>query len=372
MNHENPGLTIVGGTCCLTYAVDIGLAVDLEAAESLLREAKQRHRFEHRRKAPSYFRFDPPPVHVSLATPPLDIAGRDLAGTVDTVIFDFGAVSVTFRLPLDGPLDDLLAVSEAIYDNPALLDRARGAVDTLLAAIRPAVTRPERSEAIEDYFVFHLEKFALPFAAEEFLERHRGLVARILRAESTPLSEQEIADALDCRLSFGREDLTIIDWNAAVVVDEQGEDTRAVLEYANVELLEMRTLDDRLDTALDQTYAILKNRGRLRHIWPGSSYSDLGRIAEMQMDSALLFEGVNNALKLLGDHYLARVYRLAAKRLHLAEWDTSILRKLSSLESTYEKLSGLAGHRRAEFLEWLIIILIGVSIALELLMLIKE
>jgi len=51
------------------------------------------------------------------------------------------------------------------------------------------------------------------------------------------------------------------------------------------------------------------------------------------------FEGVNNALKLLGDQYLARLYRLVAQRFHLVEWDGSILRKLETLEGIYQKIS---------------------------------
>ena len=82
------------------------------------------------------------------------------------------------------------------------------------------------------------------------------------------------------------------------------------------------------------------------------------------MDSALLFEGVNNALKLLGDQYLARVYRAASERFHLAEWDTSILRKLQTLESLYEKMSDQAASHRMEVLEWIIILLIALSIVL--------
>ena len=80
------------------------------------------------------------------------------------------------------------------------------------------------------------------------------------------------------------------------------------------------------------------------------------------MDNAVLFEGVNNALKLLGDQYLARVYRLVSDRFHLAEWDASILRKLQSLESIYQKLSDEAANRRTETLEWIVIVLIAVEI----------
>src|SRR5439155_1339973 len=85
-------------------------------------------------------------------------------------------------------------------------------------------------------------------------------------------------------------------------------------------------------------------------------------IGQLQVDNAVLFEGVNNALKLLGDQYLARVYRLVSDRFHLAEWDASILRKLQSLESIYQKLSDEAANRRTETLEWIVIVLIAVEI----------
>jgi len=83
------------------------------------------------------------------------------------------------------------------------------------------------------------------------------------------------------------------------------------------------------------------------------------------MDNALLFEGVNNTLKLLGDQYLARAYRLINRRFHLDEWDSSILRKLQTLESIYEKILDQAAARRIEVQEWIIILLIAFSIALE-------
>jgi uncharacterized Rmd1/YagE family protein len=41
------------------------------------------------------------------------------------------------------------------------------------------------------------------------------------------------------------------------------------------------------------------------------------------------------------------------------------LRKLQTLESIYEKISNQATNRRMEILEWVIIILIAASIALE-------
>jgi hypothetical protein len=153
-----------------------------------------------------------------------------------------------------------------------------------------------------------------------------------------------------------------VDWNAALLIDSEGDDVRALLEFANVELLEMRYVDQKLDRALDQAYEALS-----RHSWSlfGSYGAYLRSLAELQVDNATLFEGVNNTLKLVGDQYLARVYRMVNRRFHLDEWDSSILRKLQTLESIYEKVSDQASNRRMEILEWVIIFLIAFSIALE-------
>ncbi len=139
------------------------------------------------------------------------------------------------------------------------------------------------------------------------------------------------------------------------------EDERVVLEYAVVELLELRFLDARLDKGLDAAYDLLSRPRTWRDsISPRSD--ELQRVAQLQAESATLFEGVNNTLKLLGDQYLARLYGLVSTRFHLHEWDPAIERKLTSLESVYEKLADRAANRRFEALEWIIILLIAVEI----------
>jgi hypothetical protein len=181
------------------------------------------------------------------------------------------------------------------------------------------------------------------------------------------LSQQEVKDALAHHISFGVDDVTIVDWNAALSVDREGDDVRPVLEFANVELLELRYLDRTLDDALDRSYEALTMPQRSSVLGLGVFGADRHRAARMQVESVIPFEGVNNTLKLLGDQYLSRVYRLVSQRLHLAEWDAGILRKLQALESIYEKMSDQATTRRMEVLEWIIIILIAISIILPFL-----
>jgi hypothetical protein len=89
---------------------------------------------------------------------------------------------------------------------------------------------------------------------------------------------------------------------------------------------------------------------------------DARRVAQMQVDAAVLFERVSSVLKIFGEQYLARAYRLLAERFRLREWDASIQRKLQTIESIYDKLSDEAGARRMELLEWIIVLLIAFEI----------
>jgi hypothetical protein len=319
----------------------------------------------HKRRAPSYFEYQPPPLRVSQDTEPVQVGRFAARASVDLLVYDFGAVTASYSFPINGPFADLLQLSEGLYDNENLLSNSRLRVNHLLQVIGTAASQASVAPVVEDYVVFHIESFAQPLDASRFCSQQGRQIAQVLRAERQVLSDQEVEDAISARISFGIEDLTLIDWNAALMVDREGEDVRAVLDFANVELLEMRYLDQRLDRALDEAYDTL-SRPSLNLLRVFGYYSAaLRRVAELQVDNAILFEGVNNTLKLLGDQFLARVYRLVNKRFHLEEWDSSILRKLQTLESIYEKISDQAANRRMEILEWVIIILIAASIALE-------
>ena len=349
------------GVCYALFAYDAGLAINLDESERRITALTQRAAIRHKRRAPRYFEYRPAPLRVTQEREALGVGAFRTTPSVDAVLYDFGAVSVTYQIPLAGPLTRLITLAEELYESDVLRADSRRWVESLLAAIAPAVTRPGLTDFVETYVIFEIGAFTPPCAPAALYTTYGQEVARILRSERAALSDQEVDDAVGHRISFGSEDVTLIDWDAALIADRDAEDVRAVLEFANVELLEMRYLDQQLDDALDESYETLSRR---RYgLWlPGSTRADLRRIGQLQVDNAVLFEGVNNALKLLGDQYLARVYRLVSDRFHLAEWDASILRKLQSLESIYQKLSDEAANRRTETLEWIVIVLIAVEI----------
>jgi len=355
------------GVCYVLFAYDAGLAIDLDESERRITALKQRASIRHKHRAPKYFDYRPPPLRVTQEGTPISVGGFRTTPNIDAVLYDFGAVSVTYQVPLQGPLGRLVNLSDELYENEALSADARRWVERLLAVIHPAVRRAELAEFVESYVIFEIADLAPSCSPEELYTSYARQVAQILRAERAVPSDQEVSDALTHRISFSAEDVTFIDWDAALIVDRDAEDVRAVLEFANVELLEMRFLDQRLDDALDESYERLSRRPYAFWQLPGSARATLRRIGQLQVENAVLFEGVNNALKLLGDQYLARVYRLVSERFHLAEWDASILRKIQTLESIYQKVADQASNRRTEVLEWIIVVLIAAEIVLPFL-----
>jgi len=353
------------GRVFVYYAFDIGFGIDLDRAEQLVSNKSARSHLRRSRRTPQYFEFDPPPLKVVRDIEPVALGSFTTRPQIEITLYDFGGASVAFEIPIEGALDDLIPLSNRLYDEEALPAIAREAVDTLGRDIAAAVNRPALSELVEDYAVYQISALnsdnRLSHAA--VIDEYQSTLAAILSAEDEGLSQGQISETLATRLSYGPNDVTILDWNAALLFDDDADDVLAVLEYTNVELLEMRLLDDRLDDALDQAYELMTAPRWWRLLRPRRL---MARVAEMQLDGAFVFEGVNNAVKLLGDQYLARVYQLASQRLHLKAWDRSVIRKLDTLRDIYHKLSDMHAARRSETLEWIIILLIAFEIGLTL------
>jgi hypothetical protein len=354
---------IIRGTCYAILAYDIAFSVDLNEAERNIKDVKQRESIKHKRRAPQYFQYEPAPLRVTQEVEKIRIGNFQTSAGVDVILYDFGGASVVYSIPLAGPLLNLLALSHDLYENPALLEDSRRRVQKILSVIDGAVSKPNVSSFVEDYAIYQIEALSPSISVAEIVSDHRQTLAQTLRAETRELSEDEVSDAMSRRISFGRDDLTVVDWNSAIVFDPEAEDIIAVLEFANVELMEMRNLDSRLDLALSAAYETLIKQSWRRFPF-GSHPSQLQAVAQWQVDSAILFEGVNNALKLVGDQYLARLYRAAADRFHMLEWDATIIRKLETLDGIYGKISDRVNTRRMEMLEWIVIILILIEIVM--------
>jgi hypothetical protein len=350
------------GHCHVYFAFLAASQVDLDRAQAITRaRPTERPRFQRERRTPAYLDFDPPPLQITVPCEPVPIGvGRFASEALaDVTVFDFGAFSVDFRVPFDDTLAELNELSATLYDHVGLLGAARRRVDELVELLGPALTGASSSDVYEQYVMFDFAALEPPSPPAALLEKAelRHALAQLLRSEKRPLSESRVEEALRLSISYGPDDLLVVDWSTAVAVGGSA-DERLVLEFANTELLELRCLDKRLDGDLEAASRAL-SRPR-RRIFGGA---DLRRVAKLQVDSAMLYESVNNAVSLLGDQWLAEVYALIAERYDLEKWQQSVAHKLASLESIYEKIADESNVRRSELLELVVIALIALEIS---------
>ena len=340
-------------------STDLGFAIDLARAEQILAADQIQQHFKKPRRAPEAQQLQRHSLRVAQSGFPVDLGNFRSEGPVEIVLWEFGAATIAYAVPIDAHLEDLVPLSDLLWDHAELLGDAKNRAQQLIDAIRPAIDKPQLGPRFEDYVVFELR---LPDRepVSELWTRCASTTASILRAEPGPLSDQEISDALNLRCAYVRDEVVLIDWFAALLVGDDMEDERLVLELTTAELLELRDLDEQLDKGIEAAYALL-SRKRSWFSQLSTRDQDLGQVSQLQADAVVLFEGVDNALKLLGDQYLARMYRVASERFHLPQWDAAIERKLRVLDGIYEKLSTRTASRRFEMLELVIIALIAIS-----------
>src|SRR5262245_10310728 len=174
--------TITKGACTPLFAFDLGFSIDLDRAERILARAPeggaQRLALKHSRRAPSSFDYQPLPLRISRPATPIKLGDFTTPATVEIVLFDFGGCSVSYAILLEGPLERLLPLSHALYENAELLADARRHAAEVLAAMREAVTRPNLVDIVEDYIVFQLDQRSEEHTSE--LQSLRHLVCRLL------------------------------------------------------------------------------------------------------------------------------------------------------------------------------------------------
>lgn len=368
MTHDaRTSLQVKKGVCYALYAYDVGMSIDLDKCKSLITSGVLNASIRPHRRAPKYFDYRPEPLLVTQVITPAAISEYKTSSDVDLQLYDFGGISVSYEISVTGSFNTLRSISYELSESSLLLDDSRRRVEEIMKVIGEAVARPQIADLVEDYAVFQIDDYSTAWSPDELHTKCAQELAQILRAENAMLSDQEVADAMACRISFSTDDVTMIDWAAALIFDRDADDVRAVLEFANMELLEMRFLDHQLDDALDQSYEVIGKHTLMRNLLPGLAGASTRRISQLQVDGAILFERVSNAPKLLGDQYLARVYRLASQRFHLSEWNASILRKLDALESINKQMHERAASWRLEVLEWIIIILILLELVIPFL-----
>jgi hypothetical protein len=351
---------ITDGAIHVYRLFDVADAIDLSAAEALASAPTSRVRLEGSRTH-SAVELPRPPLHLALGPRTLLLASGARACQASAHLFDYGVASVLYAVPVPRgtPLEDLVPLAEELLDSPtpAIDAAARREVEELAAALGGSLEHPHAWEGLETYTVFFVRALDPPARARELLDR--APIARLLLGETsaTPLAPAEREDVLKHSFSYLEDDLAVVDWNSAFVHEPSGvTDIPDLLEFATAHLLELRYYDALLDRELHRLYDEI---GTSRPSPFTRRYSRLQRqTATLLLELSEMTERLENAVKIVGDFYLARLYQAAVRRFRLPAWQETVLRKQQLLAGVNGLLNAAADTRRGDLFELTIIALI--------------
>lgn len=352
----------VDGSLHIFVAFDWGEEIALDTASQFARSESRE--LIRRPRTPSSITFRPPPLRVHL--PSFDLPLSELgvvAAKAEATLFDFGAVSIAVHVAFRLTAAQLHVLAGSLANPESLTTAIRRAAEPLFRDLQPVIRQPAWGELSEEYFVFQLD----PRPAADWLAHDSVWIAGLIRLEQGVLSAEEIEESLRLRISYTPEDLLVVEWAASLLADRDCEETLQVIELTNVQLLEMRHLDNRLDARLECAYELIHPLVKSWLPFWRTHMRPLRALGELKVEAYSLFERSNNVLKLVGDQYLARVHRLLAERFHLKGWEESVLRSLRVIEDVHRTVSDQAATYRTELLELTIILLIVVEIVIAFL-----
>ncbi len=356
------GLSVVGAA--IAYRLhDVGYSIDLERALDLLAESAP-ERIRPVRGEGQALQITNPPVTVLLGTEVLHVSGNAHDVDISARVFDFGVISlrVRVRAPDAQSWASFTEFGRSLDGHAGVDAMFTHHLQLLTTRIRGAIERPAIADVHEDYTVFRLTQ--VTFTSDTMLtaDALSSLdVVPLLLNETRPLSVEAKRELLPHRFSYYSDDLAILTWDNALVVEpgEQDTDLQYILEFANAQLLELRYYDAVLDAELPRLYDAIEQARARRALFPGRRFA--GLLAKLQAqvaDSTELVERVENALKVTDDVYLARVYSASLELFRGKAWRAGIDRKLAILRDTYAMLNDEAQAARSETLEIAIVVLI--------------
>jgi len=355
--------TTVSGHITAVYLFDVAEEIDLAHVPRLLAAQPAPARLMPKPATPAYVQYQTPPLVVdgeALQRPEID------GFRARFKVYPYGIVSVALSRPFSGPWSDLVAAGHKLIEDEGLASRAEGACLDIAKRLRPVLDQPRASVSLsEDYVVFVLTSMDPPLTADVLIQEHGDDIARLLRGERGTLSAQERDEVLRHRLSYLADDLVIPSWNAALVCDNETGAQAAIeiFEFANSQLLEFRYYDALLDLELGRIYGDLQ-RPRALDAFGRRYIRAANQLHALFVDVNELTDKTENAMKIVGDVYAARVYGLVAARLGLGAWKQSVAEKLKTLDDIYRFSVEQTQMSRGHLLELTIIAILVLELVL--------
>jgi hypothetical protein len=364
----SPKVKSYTGEVVYIYAFDVAYEMTRQPVRELLGQPVAQFVVDASKRSPRHLFFYRPQM---VRLPPLERIGPHGPVRMERGIklLPVGAISITVRVPFEvRHVEELVEYHDLQFSNGSLHQEVRRLAEQVRSELASHYIRPvAHLEEEEAYTVFCIDS---PLAtedggtlsAEAWMRAHRRALASLLTQEPDldHLSKQEADESTGRALSYYEHDLVVVDWDAALIIDERQnfDETLYVMELANLQLAELEAYDRILDDSLDRAYRDLNARPYR------SRPAMLRELREIRIDLARFSDELSNITKFFGDWHLARIYEKISARFHLAEWHSTIYGKLQTLDDLYQLLNHDQTNRWMLLLEVTIVVLFVIDLVI--------
>jgi hypothetical protein len=313
----------------------------------------------------SIFRRSALPLRVELGARTLELShGVARTAQLSVDLYDHGAVAVLYEIAISAgtSLDDVRRLAHSLSDSEGITALALKEAESLCEKMPRAAQDVHAWRKSQSYAVVFVQEAP----GSEALLAWAGL-PRLLSGEARE-GAPSTATTDDLRRysdSYYADDLVVIGSRVALVVEPSGNrEMIDLLEFALSQLLQLRYYDESLDTELHTLRSNFAARSRgIGAIF--RSYGLLVRdVARRLVEVTEFTERIENALKVIGGDYAARVYGKAIDRFGVLLLKDAVGQKQKLVAEIWEILSDEADGTRSLALEVTIVALIVVEIVL--------
>ncbi len=359
------------------YLYDVGRSIDLKMLASLIPAYPDLGPVKRRDTPPSLSL--PKPLVLSLGKEECEETGNFECFNARAKIYDDGALTLVIRVKVRVPFTELhLVRSRTIVSNGKSMTLNQYADESfrkLYEAIKPTISgNPIGGEWDRETYTAYCLLECPEKDPALFIRKHRDTAAALLAGEEPGiLHESQIIQTLEKPISYRKDDIAIFDMDRCLIVDPAGdyEDLLLIAEHANYRLLELRVLDARLDSWLEDAERDLRSfyiqTAKVRKFGDNAQIK-FARIQSLRFDALFILENLDNSSKIIGDYYLGQVYTQLCSIFNTEAWKLSVERRLDALQEVYDMVKTDTGEQRMITLE---IVFIVVCIILPLIQILQ-
>lgn len=351
-----PESHIFSGNIFIFHAFDVGEDINLE-------KVRQSDAITLRPLTlPKYFKNYHIPLEIELPE------SQENSRCLGVKIHNFGAISLTYKIPFTDSLDNVRKNLDKIDDQ----FEAQSLHDASLVfeRIKHLISKAKFYQMLASYVVIQVdpepEKIDTVFLKENF----GSIIASALRFETESLSEHQKNEILASAIGYFRGDLIVVDTEASFVYDEEWQDILDLFEFANIQQLELRYFDKVLDSHLNMIYEDKDRAIPFTSYLPFISIKNKGPVDELgklKVDISVITERLEGSIKLAGEPYYSELYEILVDKLDLKGWQEAVNKKLSIILDIRSVLQGKINSIKEDILNVLIIILIFIELVVGLL-----